>query len=173
MSNTWFIADYHFNHANIIKYENRPFANVDEMEKEMIRRTNEKVRAQDRLFIVGDFGFGPWEKLAEIIAKINGRKTLILGNHDKTNLQGWRDAGIEEVSKYSIIFKEFYIVSHHPQYMNKNMPYANIYGHVHSHDAYRTWSNTGVCVSLERHDYYPVNFADIEEHFTHCEPPAI
>jgi len=166
MSKTWFTADPHFNHANIIKYENRPFENTEEMNKEIIKRFNSKVKRQDKLIIAGDFGLGSWEQLFPLVSQINGHKILVMGNHDKKNIAMWMEAGFAEVYRYPIIFKDFLMVSHNPLYVNENMPYVNIFGHVHSHPSYETWSRAGVCVSVERHNYYPVNFDDIMEYFS-------
>ncbi len=86
---TFVTSDTHFGHANIIKYCNRPFADVDEMNRELVRRWNETVSADDWVYHLGDFAFynhGP------ILDQLNGHKFLIAGNHDgnKTKkLTGW------------------------------------------------------------------------------------
>ncbi|MFR5135571.1 MAG: phosphoesterase, partial [Acutalibacter sp.] len=51
----FFIADTHFGDGNILRYENRPFATVEEMDQELIRRWNEKVGEGDTVFHLGDF----------------------------------------------------------------------------------------------------------------------
>ena len=50
----YFIADTHFNHANIIKYCNRPFKNTDEMNKYIIRKWNSVVKETDTVYHLGD-----------------------------------------------------------------------------------------------------------------------
>lgn len=43
----YYIADLHLGHANVIRFDNRPFENIDEMETEIIRRWNERVTPKD------------------------------------------------------------------------------------------------------------------------------
>ena len=54
----FFTAYHHFGHENIIKYCNRPFASVEEMDAEMIRRWNEVVSHDDTVYHLGDFTLG-------------------------------------------------------------------------------------------------------------------
>ena len=78
----FFIADTHFNHANVIKFEQRPFADLDEMHRHMIQAWNNRVQKQDLVYICGDFVWKGGEKGIEIASQLNGRKILIRGNHD-------------------------------------------------------------------------------------------
>ena len=58
MQKTFVIADMHFDHANIIGYEHRPFRDVEHMNRELILRWNNTVSKTDRVFVLGDVGFG-------------------------------------------------------------------------------------------------------------------
>lgn len=78
----WFIADTHFNHANVIKYDDRPFNNVIDMENEIVRLWNARVKPDDTMYHLGDFAFGPIDLQKRILGKLNGIKILIRGNHD-------------------------------------------------------------------------------------------
>ena len=57
--NTWLISDTHFDHANIIKYCNRPFKDVDEMNNTIWQNWNSVVDADDIVYHLGDFALGP------------------------------------------------------------------------------------------------------------------
>lgn len=81
----FFTADTHFRHQNIIKYCNRPFHGTDEMDEKMIREWNRKVDYNDDIYHLGDFGFGPVEKMSDILCRLNGHKYLIRGNHDRVS----------------------------------------------------------------------------------------
>lgn len=73
-------ADLHFGHANIIKYCNRPFANVEEMDETLIMNWNFRVHPEDDVYVVGDFCFGdprPYVK------HLNGNIRFLIGSHDK------------------------------------------------------------------------------------------
>lgn len=159
------IADLHFGHKNVIEYENRPFENLEDMDKGMIWLWNNTVKKEDKIFVLGDFSFYAKEKTKEIISKLNGRKVLIMGNHDRArSAQWWKDAGFDDVYEYPIIYKDFFILSHEPLYMNRNMPYVNIHGHLHSmeYEDRKLYYNVGV----ELHEYAPVNFEDITKVFS-------
>lgn len=79
----FFTSDLHLGHANIIKYSNRPFPNVEEMNEDIIGRWNEDVTPQDIVYILGDVSFDKAQTTAANIRRLNGNKILIYGNHDR------------------------------------------------------------------------------------------
>jgi len=79
----WLTSDTHFNHANIIRYSSRPFADVNEMNEALIARWNRVVQPLDTIYHLGDFGMGTPDAWPAIVARLNGRKLLVLGNHDR------------------------------------------------------------------------------------------
>lgn len=79
----WFTADLHLGHANIIRYCNRPFATADEMNEELVRRWNERVAPDDEVWVLGDFALGPIADSLACGLRLNGRKSLVVGNHDR------------------------------------------------------------------------------------------
>lgn len=83
---TWFTSDTHFYHTNIIKYCDRPFSDVNEMNEKIIRNWNERVMPNDLVFHLGDFGLFKRDKRPEsVLNRLNGRIYLIRGNHDHTD----------------------------------------------------------------------------------------
>lgn len=162
---TFFIADTHFFHANIIEYENRPFKSVEEMNAFMIKSWNKVITNNDRVFLLGDFAFGNKQKQKDIAQKLNGYKILITGNHDQYSIGHYEDIGFAEVYRYPILLEEFWMLSHQPLYINKNMPYANIFGHVHSNPIYSDYSEQSMCVSVEREhiNYTPIRFDKVKQ----------
>jgi calcineurin-like phosphoesterase family protein len=80
MSKIFFTADTHFNHANIIYFCGRPFADVKEMNAVLIEKWNAKVGKADLVYHLGDFAWGNW---GPILDRLNGDIVLIRGGHDK------------------------------------------------------------------------------------------
>ena len=159
MEKTWFISDSHFSHKNIIDYCNRPFLSIEEMNDTLIYNWNKIVKNNDRVFMLGDFALCGKDKIIEIGQKLNGRKILILGNHDRASLSTYYNAGFEMVSKFPIIFQDFFILSHEPiEFLPLNTPFVNIFGHVHNDMRFPTITPRGACVSVERWNYMPVEF---------------
>ena len=91
----FYTADLHLGHANIIKYCGRPFKNINHMNKELIRRWNERVKPEDIVYHIGDFCFknskggkkgeGLQTSAQEWEKKLNGKIIFIKGNHDRNN----------------------------------------------------------------------------------------
>lgn len=80
-------SDLHFNHAGIIRYCNRPFADVREMNESIIARWNMAIGPTDTIWVLGDFGFHGKDDLATIFTCLNGHKNLVIGNHDEKNAE--------------------------------------------------------------------------------------
>lgn len=159
MPKIFFIADPHFDDDNIRRYENRPFASVQAMNEAMIARWNAVVTAEDTVYVIGDFGAPDRE--GEVLSRLFGRKILIKGNHDLRSNAYYREAGFAEVYDLPVLYKEFWILSHEPVYVNENMPYANVFGHVHASSLYRDFSSQHFCVCVERINYTPISMETI------------
>jgi calcineurin-like phosphoesterase family protein len=86
---TYFWADTHFNHFNIIKHAGRTYRTADEMNRDLIARWNETVTNEDAIWLLGDFMFKTSgvdvHVMHEIFYQLHGWKGLILGNHDERN----------------------------------------------------------------------------------------
>ncbi|MBQ8827043.1 MAG: metallophosphoesterase [Oscillospiraceae bacterium] len=156
---TFFIADTHFSEDNIRRYENRPFASPEEMDEALILNWNNAVSGNDEVFMLGDFGADGRENC--ILNRLNGRKLLLKGNHDVRTNDFYRNAGFDEVYDLPVLYKGFWLLSHEPLYINSNMPYANIFGHVHANPMFKDFSSQHFCVSAERINYTPVSFEEI------------
>lgn len=84
-SNIYFVSDTHFNHENIIKFCQRPFQTLEEMDNTLIENWNKVVPQDGIVFHLGDFAWGGFPKWREIREKLNGDIILIKGNHDRKN----------------------------------------------------------------------------------------
>ena len=151
----FFIADTHFGDDDIRRYENRPFKDTDEMDRVIAGNWNRVVSEEDEVFLLGDIGD------VKSLENLKGKKFLIKGNHDTMTNEEYRALGFCEVYDRPVIFESFWILSHEPLYVNRNMPYANIFGHIHNGPAYRSVSSRSRCVSVERILYTPISFEQI------------
>lgn len=84
MSKIFFTSDLHFGHENVLRFDSRPFATVEEMDSELIRRWNAKVGRGDLVYVLGDM---IWKSRNDdapaLIRSLNGQIILIKGNHDR------------------------------------------------------------------------------------------
>ena len=76
MPDIWFTADFHLGHKNIIRYRNRPFDTVEEMNRVILERLNGLVKANDTLYFLGDFCIGPKGRAAELRREIRCKKVF-------------------------------------------------------------------------------------------------
>lgn len=96
---TWFTADLHLKHKNIIEYCNRPYASVWEMNEALIANWNEVVQPEDHIHVVGDFSLDK-SAVEQYLKRLNGRKHLVAGNHDKCFKGLFNPAQYHWVEKY-------------------------------------------------------------------------
>lgn len=136
----WVTSDTHFNHANIIKYCNRPFSSVEEMNETLINNWNNVVSHDDTVYHLGDFAMGDKSLIPEILGRLNGHIHFIMGNHDNLNIMEnlainsiletltWEE--VIKVEKKTIIMNHFPFSSLPDPLSNR--PIIQLYGHVHS-----------------------------------------
>lgn len=128
---TFFTSDHHFGHKNILEYEKdaRPFNTVEEMNEQLITNWNNTVRPKDIIYHLGDFAFG--RSNIDIAARLNGRKRLILGNHDTFPCALYLEH-FERV--FGSIFWKRCVLSHIPVHPNNlgSRAFLNVHGHLHS-----------------------------------------
>lgn len=128
-------ADTHYNHFNIIKYCNRPFVTLEEMNEVLIRNHNSRVKPEDEIYFIGDFAFknsiggkigeGLPIKAEDILKRLNGRFIFVRGNHDRNNsLNVITESLIIRYGNYK------YNLVHNPEYADIHYP-INFCGHVH------------------------------------------
>ena len=76
-------ADTHWGHANIIRFCNRPFKDVNEMDAALINNWNAVVKPEDTVFHLGDFC---WGAANTYLSQLKGKIVLIRGSHDERTI---------------------------------------------------------------------------------------
>lgn len=159
----WVISDTHFGHENIIKYCERPFKSIWEMNQSMVDNWNSVVKPEDIIYHLGDVymptrifsGEDAWS----LLKKLQGRKRLVLGNHDNgedkvllnnfQKIRAWR------------YFKEYgLLLTHvpvHPDTLNEKTP-VNVHGHTHNTSKK---DNRYKNVSVDVTNFSPVNIDEL------------
>ena len=153
----FFTADTHFNHTNMLKFCDRPFADVEEMNETIIARWNQVVGEEDHVFHLGDFCQGGPAEWTRLLDQLNGKIHLIVGNHDLKNLrQGYIKRFEEVVMQQWIEVEDKMIYLNHYPYLCFDGGYKpnvwQLFGHVHTRE-----NNTGL--DAERLAYlYPTQY---------------
>lgn len=159
----YFVSDTHFYHQNVIDFEKRPFKTVEQMNETIINNWNSVVGKDDTVYHLGDFGFGNKTKLIKIGEMLNGKKHLIVGNHDwKYTDTVLKRFGFCEITRSPFVLNDKYILTHRPQSEIKD-GYINLFGHVHSNSNIKTVTDTHICLCVERWNYTPVSLESISK----------
>lgn len=167
----FYTADTHFGHKNIIRYCDRPFADVETMDRALIDNWNRKVQPQDTVFILGDFIFAN-KHPDEILEKLNGKKRLIIGNHDH-NWMKKSDLSkhFESVDYYleTKVDERILTMCHYPMvtWNRQNYSYM-IYGHIHNDTDFDFWPilktrDNALNAGADVNNYEPVTFEEMLE----------
>lgn len=133
----YYIADTHFDHKNIIAFDNRPFFTLTEMNNTLIENWNNKVSKTDTVFILGDFCWSKEDRWIEILSQLQGSKVLIQGNHDLKQMSATLKHKFQDIVAYKEITDNGrkVIMSHYPIPFYKsdyNNKVYHLYGHVHN-----------------------------------------
>ena len=160
----YFTADWHLFHTNIIKYTNRPFNNIEEMNETLIKNYNSVVKKSDTCYFLGDMAFG--FKNYEIFRKLNGTKHLIKGNHDDRKVFSLTNI-FESISdiKEITIEKQPIVLCHYAMRVWSRKHYGSymLYGHSHGTlERDLEYPNFDVGVDTKLSNYYPISFEQIK-----------
>ncbi len=155
--NIWLISDTHFDHKNIIKYCGRPFVDVKEMNRILLRNWNNTVRNEDKVYFLGDASFGKHSRgVFYWISKLNGRIVYIRGNHERITLG--RNYHILEYKGYK------FMLVHKPEDVDRFDGWI-IHGHTHNNNLreypFINGEKRTINVSVEVINYKPVSLDDI------------
>ena len=146
----YYTSDLHLGHANVIRHCSRPFISADEMDAVLIKNWNDKVHANDTVYIVGDFLFRAKRPAEEYLAELKGKKHLIVGNHDKywmkkVDLSGW----FESVSPMLFVTDRGRTATlcHYPMMSWPGMSKGGymVYGHIHNNTDAVYWPLIASC----------------------------
>ena len=137
-------SDLHLSHKNIIKYDNRPYNNVDEMNEDIVKRWNEVVDPHDIVIILGDITlYDKSNKIIKILRSLNGVKYFMQGNHDSDlAVIGYKDNYVFDkylpqlqAVEYTTIDNIKYLLHlcHYPllDWFGKQKGSYQIFGHTH------------------------------------------
>ena len=135
VSKKFYISDWHYGHNNIIAFDNRPFKNVDEMNKALVDNWNSVVSEDDIVYVLGDMFWCSLNASISVLNGLNGQKFLVKGNHDKCN-DGRFLKKFVKITEYLEVNDNGrkLVLCHYPIPCFKNHFYGwyHLYGHVHS-----------------------------------------
>ena len=172
MPAVFLVSDTHFGHAGVCRFlredgtKLRPWDNPEEMDEEMIKRWNETVRPNDKVYHLGDVVIN--RKALKTLGRLNGDKVLIKGNHDIFRLNEYIPY-FRDIRAYHVM--NGMILSHVPVHTESIARFGtNIHGHLHAnrvlmyaqfgHGANNIIDPRYFNVSVEQIDFRPILFEE-------------
>lgn len=169
MPDIWVISDTHFNHYNILKFTDRdsgklvrPFQTVHDMNETMVENWNKVVKPGDKVYHLGDVFFGSQVHFKALWLRLNGRKRLIVGNHDDVKFLS-SGAFFEKV----MLWRKFenLLLTHVPvhgstlgEHRFNGEQMINVHGHIHQN---KSPEGPYKCVCVEQTFYKPINVEEL------------
>lgn len=163
MSETWFTADFHLGHANIIRYCSRPFETVTDMDDEILGRLNSAVDEDDTIYFLGDFCRGSGKEALAYRKRIRCKNIFFVeGNHDAgarkiaAEFRWWKQLAEVKLDDQVIVLCHYAMRVWHHSFRGS----WHLYGHSHGRlpdDATALSMDVGV----DTHDFRPWHFDEI------------
>lgn len=171
----YFTADMHFGHRAIITMQNRPFESVEEMNRVLLQNFNAVVQKDDTVYIIGDICHHmKIEDADNLIKKLNGKKYLVRGNHDK-NYDPRLFEDIQDFMNISVYGNSFSLM-HYPMlsWPKKGSGSYHLHGHIHARMEYnesnRSDGQRRYDVGVDANNYYPVSVKQIVDFWGKYKP---
>lgn len=170
----YFTADPHFYHSNVINLNKRPFSDVTEMNNTLIHNWNAYVGAADEIYVLGDFAFrADGEDANKILRRLNGKKYLIRGNHEKyLKDPAFDKTAFEWIKDYYVLEykKRKFVLFHYPilEWQGYFRDAIHLYGHVHNAakdpkqaERFKVLGNRAINVGVDVNKFFPVSIDSI------------
>lgn len=165
----YYTSDLHIGHENIIRLCKRPYSNDREMGVDLIRRWNNKVTANDTVYILGDmfFRYEDIEVVKTTLKQLNGKKILIKGNHDNfLNQIKWQDyfSTVKDIMKIKDNGRDV-VLMHYPieEWDGFFRGSYHLYGHVHNSDNGLRVIDRRYNVGVDVNDFEPKTLDELIE----------
>jgi calcineurin-like phosphoesterase family protein len=160
----YFTSDLHLDHANVIKFCDRPFAHVDQMNSALIKNWNGIVAPNDDVWVNGDFCFGDFDKWQMYCNMLKGNKFLIRGNHDRLQDGQIIKAGFSAVYDLHVLKHNHqkYVLCHYAMrtWPSSHKGSFHLYGHSHGDiPDYGLSFDVGV----DANDFKPVSIDQVDQ----------
>ena len=170
MPSVFLTSDTHFGHAGVCRFtcddgvtKIRPWTDPNEMDEEMVKRWNDTVKPNDKVYHLGDVVIN--RRCLSILHRLNGDKVLIKGNHDIFKLSDYTPH-FRDIRGYHVMNN--IILSHVPVHPDSFGRFrANIHGHLHQRRVMcEVWGEYGIDpryfnVSVEQTDFKPILFEEV------------
>ncbi len=168
MANIFLTSDTHFGHLGVCHFlrddgtKLRPWDSPEEMDEALIENWNKVVNTKDKVYHLGDVVIN--RKALKTLARLNGEKVLIKGNHDIFRLEEYTPY-FKDVRGYHVM--SGMIMSHIPLHPSALYRFGtNIHGHTHSNRVLESSGMVDVryqCVCVEQTNFTPISFEDLKK----------
>lgn len=176
-SNVWFASDYHFHHANVIRFDGRPYVDVEDMNEDLISNWNSVIGPKDTVIYMGDFSFDKTGVRTKEVAKdLNGKIHFVLGNHDD-------DREIKKIGRFETVSdyinltvpdidahggKQSIMIFHYPILEWDKAHHGSFHLHGHTHQSLVPknpdyYKYKVLDMGCNGWDYRPVHYNEIKE----------
>lgn len=147
----FFTSDLHLGHSNIIKYCNRPFKDIYDMDETIITNWNSKINKEDTVYVLGDFCFKNHQLY---LPRLNGHINLIQGDHD--NYKSNRFLLNTVIEKQPITLCHWCLRVWAKSHYNA----WSLFGHSHGRlpPIGKSWD-----VGVDNNKFFPLSFEDIKK----------
>lgn len=168
----YFTSDFHLGYPKVIKHRKRPFNSVEEMNEILIENYNSRITHKDTVYLLGDMTqYVEPDHANSMLARLNGKKILLIGNHDKVRKY---DTGLfKEMCDYKFLANKRFRIAlmHYPMLAWDGYRRGSLmlHGHIHStgeyNEANRAKDIRRYDVGVDANNFYPVSLDEIMKFF--------
>ncbi len=174
--NIFITSDSHFSHRGIVQFlradgvtKERPWDTIEEMDEALVKNWNSVVRPTDKVIHLGDVVIN--RSALPIMDRLNGEKTLVLGNHDVLRIEEYLQY-FKKVKSMQIL--DNFICTHIPIHeASLHRWKGNFHGHLHSNrvmtvdyrngDMFEVIDPRYLCLSVEQTNFTPISLEDAKK----------